>query len=516
MSTPADPPSAFAATVASPLPDPSLPSEVGEHDSATAAVDVDLDVDGAADASALPTLSHVGRYALKRPLGSGGLGTVFEAWDPLLSRAVALKTLHYEADAGARAALDELFLNEARAVARLNHPHIVTVYDAGLSAQGVYIAMARLRGRDLRHALAAGWRPRPAAAAQLTRRVAEALAYAHEHGVIHCDIKPANIFVSNRGRPTVLDFGIARVAHGAAVAALDGMVAGSPHYLAPEQLVGGPIDGRTDVYALGVVLYEMLAGQHAFDGASVDLITDAVLHHAPPPAHEVRATVPRGLSEIAARAMAREPAARYASAREMAQALRDWVAHAGPPAAPVTARPRTPRAALGGAAGALAAIVIAAWAWQEPTTPTLSTPPTPTVTSLPPAAADAPVPGPAPQAPSDLSPGATPAVIQASAKPRSRPAPPAARPQPAAPPAPAAGTHAAPAPALGQLLLAVSPWGRIEVDGRSAGITPPLSKLELPVGRHRIVVHNGEHAPHAVQVEVSADKPVVVRHRFGP
>ena len=183
-----------------------------------------------------PTLSHVGRYALKSRLGQGGLGQVHEAWDPLLSRTVAVKTLQFDLPGPLRASLDGMILNEARAAASLNHAYIVTVFDAGLSAHGVYIAMERLQGRDLRHALAQGWMPSPRVAAVLVRRVADALAYAHGRGVVHCDIKPANIFLVGRDRPKVLDFGIARIAHGAAVPALDGSVAGSPHYQAPEQV----------------------------------------------------------------------------------------------------------------------------------------------------------------------------------------------------------------------------------------------------------------------------------------
>ena len=286
--------SEFAATVVSvPYFEPvSVPAP----DSAVPDVFTDFGSDSGIDATAVsaddfarPTLQSIGRYALKQQLGQGGLGTVFEAWDPLLSRMVAVKTLQFDIDTPSRVSLDALFLNEARAAAGLNHSHIVTVHDAGLSAHGVYIAMERLRGRDLRQALQSGWQPSPAEAALLVRRVADALAYAHARGVVHCDIKPANIFLTRRDRPKVLDFGIARVAHHAALPALDGVVAGSPHYQAPEQLQGANVDARTDIYSLGTVLYELLTGRKAFDGDSLEQIRDAVALHDPTPPHEHRA-----------------------------------------------------------------------------------------------------------------------------------------------------------------------------------------------------------------------------------
>jgi serine/threonine-protein kinase len=323
--------SEFAATVLSvpcvetgpaPAPDSAVPDVITELGMDSA---VDPAADGA-DAATSPTLSSIGRYALKQQLGQGGLGTVFEAWDPLLSRMVAVKTLQFDIDTPSRVSLDALFLNEARAAAGLNHTHIVTVYDAGLSAHGVYIAMERLRGRDLRQALQAGWRPNPAEAALLVRRVADALAYAHARGVVHCDIKPANIFLTRRDKPKVLDFGIARVAHHAALPALEDVVAGSPHYQAPEQLQAGSVDARTDLYSLGTVLYELLTGRKAFDGGSLEQIREAVAAHDPVPPHELCPAVPSELSAIVLRAMARDPAARYASAQDMAQALRQWLA----------------------------------------------------------------------------------------------------------------------------------------------------------------------------------------------
>lgn len=289
---------------------------------------------------AQPTIGHVGRYALKHRLGEGGLGRVYTAWDPILSRNLAIKTLQLGAAGVHREALDALILDEARAVAGLNHPNIVTIYDAGLSELGVYIAMEQLPGSDLRQLLNEGWRPDLLRAARLMRRVADALSYAHGKGVIHCDIKPANIWLIDRRKPKVLDFGIARVAHRSGNSALDGLITGSPHYLAPEQLRGARPDERTDVYAMGVVLYELLTGRKAFSGRSIQGIADSVLHGLPVPAHALSPGVPASLSAIASKAMALDPDQRYASARELSLALRQWHADASAPEpVPASARP---------------------------------------------------------------------------------------------------------------------------------------------------------------------------------
>jgi eukaryotic-like serine/threonine-protein kinase len=533
--------SAFAATVVS------IPYETGPApDSAVPDVFTELGLDSGsdppaedADSAARPTLSSIGRYALKQQLGQGGLGTVFEAWDPLLSRMVAVKTLQFDIDTPTRVSLDALFLNEARAAAGLNHTHIVTVYDAGLSAHGVYIAMERLRGRDLRQALQSGWHPGPAEAALLVRRVADALAYAHARGVVHCDIKPANIFLTRRDKPKVLDFGIARVAHHAALPALDGVIAGSPHYQAPEQLQAGSVDARTDIYSLGTVLYELLTARKAFGGDSLEQIGDAVAHHDPQPPHVLCPAVPPELSQITLRAMARDPAERYANAQELAQALRQWLAHqvpspAGEASGPVTGDPavatpaprrKTPAWLL---LGGVAALALSAVMWFRPATtdapaasaarpilaapaaaaPAVTTPPPVAEAPAAPAVADA-TPAAAPDLPAVAPPAATPGAD----KPRSA-APPRAR-KPLAKAVPSAQPMPEPALAAGVVNIAISPWGQVEVNGAPVGTTPPLTRLELPQGSHTITVRNEDFPPYTQRVQVDPERPVTFKHRFG-
>ena len=513
------------------------------------------------------SIGHVGRYALKTILGKGGLGTVYAAWDPLLSRTVALKTLHIDADPAAREALDALFLNEARAAAGLSHPHIVTVFDAGPSDTGVYIAMERLQGQDLRHLLQQGVRPGPIEAAQVVRRVADALAYAHRKGVVHCDVKPANIFMTGRMHPKVLDFGIARVAH-RDVPALEGAMAGSPYYLAPEQMDGRSVDRRSDVYSLGVVLYELLVGKKPFEGSSLEEITSAVKAGDAVPPHRVSPKIPLGLSVIASRAMAHDPDQRYPSARHLSMELRHWVdsaearalrnesrgtAATAPPARKFL-RIALPLAAIAVIAGGLAWMkfgsspsdVASAPPAASAAAPVRVAAATPSAVQIDPAAAAAEEAAAAASASaaasaaaatqaaassvttSDTSaanaPAASTAVATDAAASRSAASAPAvvskaeaARRRKAM--AVATVTEGVPISAVlaeGVVQLAVSPWGQVEVDGKPMGTSPPLTRLTLSSGNHTITVRNTDFPAYTTTVTVDGESPVTLRHRFGP
>ena len=486
--------------------------------------------DHAEPAESTAAIGHVGRYTLQSVLGEGGLGTVYGAWDPLLSRAVAVKTLHR----GASLSQDSTtrILHEARAAARLSHPHIVTVFDAGTSERGVYIAMEPLQGQDLRQALREGWRPTPTEAAGLVRKVADALEYAHNKGVIHCDIKPANIFLVSRKHPKVLDFGIARLSHGSRMA-VDMPVTGSPFYLAPEQLRGEQVDRRCDVYALGVVLFEMLTGQRPFVGDSMEAISQAVLNAPTPSARSIDGKIPPQLSALIAKAMARSPTDRPESARQFSQALRRWLESSEADA--VRRKQLSPRtwALLGGAS--LLAALGTSWlqnhwspAEEAPTSVSPSQPPAHTALATPPV----PEASPASAALSVVSPPVSSPVVEPMAQDTSGTA--EAKPQPVAVPAPAprkpaaapavnkraietapkvADKPAAPLP-TGTLRLAVSPWGQVEIDGRSVGTTPPLTQIQLPVGTHTVTIRNGDLPPFTTAVTVQEETGARVQHRF--
>jgi serine/threonine-protein kinase len=263
-----------------------------------------------------------GRYRLDRLIASGGMAQVWEATDEVLSRRVAVKLLHPHL--AADAVFVARFRREAVAAARLVHPSIVAIYDTHSDDQVEAIVMELVRGHTLRQEL--DRRPErvlePFEAAAVVAEVAEALDVAHKAGVVHRDIKPGNVLLSEDGRVMVTDFGIAKAlqeSEGDLTAT--GTTLGTVKYLAPEQVEGGPVDARTDVYALGVILYELVCGRAPFTGDSDAAVALARLTQPPLRPRQVRAGVPRSLERVIMRALARDPDDRYASAGDLRTAL---------------------------------------------------------------------------------------------------------------------------------------------------------------------------------------------------
>jgi beta-lactam-binding protein with PASTA domain/tRNA A-37 threonylcarbamoyl transferase component Bud32 len=259
------------------------------------------------------------RYEVESRLGSGGMAEVWQGHDRVLNRRVAIKTLlpQFARDAS----FVDRFRREAQAAARLNHPGIVSVYDSGTDGDTPYIVMEYVEGRTLAEFLGAGKRTPPMQAAQITHGIAEALAAAHAQGVIHRDIKPANVMVTREGKVLVMDFGIARLISGPETAPQTSAVMGTASYLSPEQAQGQPVDARTDIYSLGVVLYEMLTGRPPFTGDSPMAIAYKQVNATPPAPSSANPDVPPELDAVVMRALSKNPANRYQTAQEFADDL---------------------------------------------------------------------------------------------------------------------------------------------------------------------------------------------------
>ncbi|MBA3690481.1 MAG: Stk1 family PASTA domain-containing Ser/Thr kinase [Actinobacteria bacterium] len=253
-----------------------------------------------------------GRYRLEASIGSGGMAEVFRGQDTTLDRQVAIKVL---APQFARdPSFVERFRREARAAARLNHPNIVNVYDTGVDGDTNYIVMEYVEGRTLAEYLAGGGRLAPVKAAEIAEKVAEALAAAHAQGVIHRDIKPANIMVTRDGRVKVMDFGIARLVAGPDTVEQTAAVLGTAAYLSPEQAQGQTVDARSDLYSLGIVLYEMVSGRPPFTGDSAMAVAYKHVQETPLPPSSLNGDVTPRLDAVVMRALAKNPANRYQSA----------------------------------------------------------------------------------------------------------------------------------------------------------------------------------------------------------
>jgi serine/threonine protein kinase len=267
-----------------------------------------------------------GRYKVVGELGRGAMGAVYRAVDPLIERDVAIKTLlPHAADEADMAEVRERFIREARSAGRLNHPNIVTIFDVGEQNGVAYIAMELLEGRSLQQMLRDGAKFPYHVAAELTAQVADALDLAQQYKIVHRDVKPANIMVNGAGRAKLTDFGVARVDSSSMTQT--GAALGSPKYMSPEQVLGQPIDPRSDVFSLGVVFYEMLTRKTPFErdtDTTVFSMMNRIAGEPHVPARKYDPQIPAIFDHILNRALAKKPEQRYQRAGEMAADLRNW------------------------------------------------------------------------------------------------------------------------------------------------------------------------------------------------
>ena len=288
-------------------------------------------------------MKTLGRYEILGEIGKGAMGVVYRARDPMLDRTVAIKTVNMSLDPVEMAEYEARFLQEAKAAGGLNHPNIVTIYDIGKSGNVAFMAMELLDGRELRALASPGTPLAPARAVEIAAQVAEGLAYAHQHGVVHRDVKPANIMILQNGMAKITDFGIARM-RVAEVHTQTGVVLGSPRYMSPEQVAGKRADPRSDLFSLGVILYEMLTGRPPFTGDDVSSIMFQIMNLVPPPPSTVNPAIPAMLDFIVAKALAKAADDRYSDAAEFARDLRESMKHAQAagqaPVARAAAQPR--------------------------------------------------------------------------------------------------------------------------------------------------------------------------------
>jgi eukaryotic-like serine/threonine-protein kinase len=280
--------------------------------------------------------TRIGKYEIQGILGEGGMGTVYKGLDPFIRRLVAIKTIEKaRLDASANRTGMVRFRNEAQAAGRLLHPGIVAVYDYGEEEEIAYIVMEYVRGKSLHEHLSRDTQYDLAEAWQILSQLLDAIGYSHAQGVVHRDLKPANILINEDGRIKISDFGIARVDSNQFTEL--GEVVGTPYYMAPEQVLGGPIDHRADLYAVGIICYQLLTGRRPFAGTPMEVMNQ-VIDFMPVDPSRLNSELPRDLDRIMQTALAKRPEDRFQNARELAHRLRQTLDAALPhPASPAAA-----------------------------------------------------------------------------------------------------------------------------------------------------------------------------------
>src|SRR3954465_15254644 len=267
-------------------------------------------------------VDKVSRYEITGELGKGAMGRVYKAVDPTIGRTVALKTMRLDVHGLETDEMLRRFKNEARLAGVLNHGNIVTIHDAGEENGLFYIAMEYIEGVTLHSVLNQRKTLPPEDIINISKQICAGLDHAHHHGVIHRDVKPANIMLEPDGTAKIMDFGIAKSGGGGVTST--GQVLGTPNYMAPEQVRGHVLDGRTDLFSFGVMLYEMTTGEKPFAGTNVTTIIYKIIHEDPVPPRELDVTIHPGLDKVIMKALAKKPDERYQTGAELARDLQSY------------------------------------------------------------------------------------------------------------------------------------------------------------------------------------------------
>ena len=463
-----------------------------------------------------------GRWEIRAFLGRGGMGAVYRAHDRTLNEEIALKVIR--PDLMETPETRDRFTSEIKLARRVSHHGVCRIHEYGEDGRQRFFTMELVEGRNLRDRIRDDGPLPPERAATVGAEIADALQAIHAAGIVHRDLKPLNVMVDSHGRIRLMDFGIAKGLASGTPGTGAGYIVGSPEYMSPEQARGRPVDARSDVYALGIVLYEMLTGAPPFRGS--DPVTTLLMHLEEEPALD---GIPEPLRAIVARALAKDPEQRFRTAMGMAQALR--AAFTALTAETTSRRAAVPsrRYVVIGIAVALIVVAIALWAWSRNGSPPAVAPPssavpvptaTPSVAAPPSGSSPAAVPTRIPtviaSAPAVVRPQGSPPALAPVPLPTAEPSPtpvsaeptPAAtanpEPSPTTVPTSSAGATpiAPPSPATGRLNIYVTPFADVSIDGEDRGQSP--LRIDLEPGKHQVVLTHRDYKPYPRWVTIVA------------
>ena len=517
-------------------------------------------------------IEKLGRYVIVEEIGQGAMGVVYKAVDPLIDRTVAIKTINLDLSKEELENFEKRFQREVQSAGKLNHPNIVTVYDVGRTEGVAYMAMEFLEGKELREILDSGVVLPIEKISHIASQVAEGLGFAHERGIVHRDVKPANVMVMKNGLVKITDFGIAQMS--SASRTMSGMVMGSPKYMSPEQVVGQAVDGRSDIFSLAVVLYEMLTGKTPFSGDNISAIMYQILNDEPIPPKAFNQSIPDSINYIVLKALAKHPDKRYQNAKDMARDLKRYKTMEVPASGEMAPTPQRmerralprdseidatqimPSALLHGTETTFGKHLINRDGWwntqrfllyaaipamivtfaavvtlsktQNATTPISEVPETPVVVESQ-TAPSITAPNASMQTPlkTESPPPALPVVedtkqknliqdteIKATAKEKARLKREKAQ-LLGAEKANRADDKTKNSDAKpSSLTLAISPWGEVFVDGVRQGVSPPLRHLTLTPGKHTILIVNETFKPFSQTIELAPDSTFKIKYKF--